>query len=91
MRTTLDIEADVLSAAKELARQRDISVGKVVSDLLRQALTGNTSQSAQPQTSISSTGFDPFPARGVIVTNDLINRLRENEGIWCVPCSTSMC
>jgi hypothetical protein len=81
MRTTLDIEADVLSAAKELARQRDISVGKVVSDLLRQTLTGNTSQSAQPQTSISPTGFDPFPARGVIVTNDLINRLRENEGI----------
>ena len=81
MRTTLDIEADVLSAAKELARQRDISVGKVVSDLLRQTLTGNTSQSAQPQTSISSAGFDPFPARGVIVTNDLINRLRENEGI----------
>ena len=81
MRTTLDIEADVLSATKEIARQRDISVGKVVSELLRQALTGNTGPSAQPQTSISSTGFDPFPARRVIVTNDLINRLRENEGI----------
>lgn len=60
MRTTLDIDADVLSAAKELARQRDISVGKVVSDLLRQTLTGNTSQSAQPQTSISPTGSSLF-------------------------------
>jgi hypothetical protein len=81
MRTTLDIETDVLSAAKEIARHRDISVGKVVSELLRQALTGNTGPSAQPRTSISPTGFEPFPARGVIVTNDLINRLRENEGI----------
>ena len=36
MRTTLDIEMDVLSAAKEIARQKQVGVGKVVSELLRQ-------------------------------------------------------
>ena len=81
MRTTIDIELDVLSAAKEIARQRDVGLGKVISELLRQALTGNTHLSADAQASISSTGFEPFPARGVIVTNDLVNRLREAEGI----------
>ena len=81
MRTTLDIELDVLSAAKEIARQKQVGVGKVVSELLRQALTGNTSPAANTQPCHSITGFDPFPSRGVIVTNDLINRLRDAEGI----------
>jgi len=81
MRTTLDIEMDVLSAAKEIARQKQVGVGKVVSELLRQALTGNTSPAAKTPPSPSITGFDPFPSRGVIVTNDLINRLRDAEGI----------
>ena len=81
MRTTLDIEMDVLSAAKEIARQKQVGVGKVVSELLRQALTGNTSPAANTQPCPSITGFDPFPSRGVIVTNDLINRLRDAEGI----------
>jgi hypothetical protein len=81
MRTTLDIELDVLSAAKEIARQKQVGVGKVVSELLRQALTGNTSPALKTQPSPSITGFDPFPSRGVIVSNDLINRLRDAEGI----------
>ncbi|GAB1543221.1 hypothetical protein NUACC21_58950 [Scytonema sp. NUACC21] len=39
MRTTLDIEEDVLFAVKEIARHRGISIGKVFSDLARQALS----------------------------------------------------
>jgi hypothetical protein len=35
VRTTLAIEADVLAAANELARQQGISAGQVVSKLLR--------------------------------------------------------
>lgn len=81
MRTTIDIEPDVLSAAKEIARQKHVGVGKVVSDLLRQALTGETGSYSQSDSSTSATGFEPFPARGVIVTNDLIDRLRDAEGV----------
>lgn len=81
MRTTIDIEPDVLSAAKEIARQKHVGVGKVVSDLLRQALTGDTGAQYQSDSSAAATGFEPFPARGVIVTNDLIDRLRDMEGV----------
>jgi len=82
MRTTLDIEMDVLSAVKEIARQKNVGVGKVVSELLRQALMGNMSPAAKTQpSSPSAIGFDPFASRGVTVTNDLINRLRDAEGI----------
>lgn len=38
VRTTLNIEDDVLRAARSLARERRTSLGKVVSDLLRRAL-----------------------------------------------------
>lgn len=81
MRTTLDIEGDVLAAAKEIARQQHIGVGKVISQLVRRALTGDVRQSATASTAASATGFEPFPARGVIVTNELIDRLRDAEGI----------
>lgn len=81
MRTTLDIETDVLAAAKEIARQQHIGVGKVISQLVRQALTGDVPQPASASPVATSTGFEPFPSRGVIVTNELIDRLREAEGI----------
>ena len=38
MRTTLNIDDDVLRAARALAKDRQTSLGKVVSDLLRRAL-----------------------------------------------------
>jgi hypothetical protein len=39
MRTTLDLDEDVLQAAKELAAARRSTMGRVVSELLRKALT----------------------------------------------------
>ena len=77
MRTTLDIEADVLSAVKELARHKCISAGKVISELARQALTGPNDKQQKSANTASITGFNPFPARGSVVTNDLIDRLRD--------------
>jgi hypothetical protein len=38
MRTTLDLDPDVLQAAKEIASVRGTTAGKVISDLVRQAL-----------------------------------------------------
>jgi hypothetical protein len=38
MRTTLDIDDDVLQAAKEMAASRRSTAGKVLSELARQAL-----------------------------------------------------
>ncbi|MBP6715829.1 MAG: CopG family transcriptional regulator [Acidobacteria bacterium] len=38
MRTTLDLDLDVLQAAKEIAATRGVSAGQVVSELVRKAL-----------------------------------------------------
>ena len=85
MRTTLDIDDDLLAAAKELARRQGRSAGQVVSALLRQSLTGmpprgpGRNPAAAPPT---VSGFRPFPAKaGVVVTDDHVNALRETEGI----------
>jgi hypothetical protein len=38
MRTTLDLDADIIAAARSIAAARKQSMGKVVSDLVRQSL-----------------------------------------------------
>jgi hypothetical protein len=38
MRTTLDLDDDILLAAKEIASAKGLTAGKVVSDLVRKAL-----------------------------------------------------
>ena len=38
MRTTLDIDEDILRLAKALSQEREQSLGRVVSDLVRQAV-----------------------------------------------------
>jgi hypothetical protein len=72
MRTTLDIDDDVLFAAKEMAKRKGKSMGKVLSDLARQAL------SRQANTS-SRNGVPLFPrqAESGVVTLELINQLRD--------------
>jgi hypothetical protein len=81
MRTTLDIDDDLLSASKELARHEGTTAGAVVSRLLRQALTASPGQQAAG-VSYQVPGFRPFAAKpGVVVTDEQINRLRDEEGI----------
>lgn len=78
MRTTLDIAADVLQAAKERARREKKTTGEVISELARSALTAPPPvRKAQEPKAVY--GFRPFPQRGGIVTNELINALREDD------------
>lgn len=81
MRTTLDIDNDVLNAAKELARRENLSAGQVVSRLLRSALTGQASGALQTGTDLTVAGFRPFRPRGLVVSNEDINALRDREGV----------
>ena len=79
MRTTLDIDDDILSASKELAKAAGKTAGQIISDLARTALTQQTQyQVEQPKVFY---GIRPLPSRGVVVTNELINRIRDEEGI----------
>jgi hypothetical protein len=77
MRTTLEIEDDVLATAKEMARHERSSTGQVISRLARQALTSRLDQQATPTVG----GFRPLSARGVLVSNAQVNALRELEGV----------
>jgi hypothetical protein len=88
MRTTLDIADDVLFAAKEVARRDKKTLGQIASELMRRGLSNGATQGVATPTDTDETdarvralGFRTLPARGGIVTNELINRLREQEGI----------
>jgi hypothetical protein len=80
MRTTLDIEDDVLAAAKELARRQGTSAGQVVSRLLRLALSGDGGRADTG--SLLVAGFRPFQvANPKLVTNEQIDQLRDQDGL----------
>lgn len=80
MRTTLDIDDDVLAAAKELAQRENSSTGRVVSRLLRDMLThGADRKGAQKRAGKSVGGFRPLPAGDRVVTNEQVNALRDVE------------
>lgn len=72
MHTTVDLEEDILLAVKQLAKQRGNTVGQVLSDLARQALTRRASVSKKH-------GLPLFPLQpdAGVVTPELINRLRD--------------
>ena len=80
MRTTLDIDDDVLQAAKERARREHKTAGQVVSELLRQALTAPPASGpgrvAEPSPLY---GFQPFAPTGRLVTNEHIDELRGDD------------
>ncbi len=83
MRTTLDIANDVLQAAKERARRENKTMGDVISELARAALNAPTSSSSATKFAAHEpeaiSGFRPFPKRGGIVTNELIDKLTEDD------------
>ena len=75
MRTTLDIDEDVLQAAKELADVYRMTAGKMLSNLARKALTP-TGPAAKVRN-----GVPLLPRRpgGRIMTMKLVNELRDDE------------
>ncbi len=75
MRTTLDLDDDVLLAAKERARRQRRSVGAVVSELVRQSLTRSAVETGQDERFY---GFAPFGQGGCLVSNQVVERLRES-------------
>lgn len=74
MRTTLDLDEDILGLAKQLAAQRRLSAGKVISNLVREALKPKK----QVRTRNGVPLFEPKPgARHPNLA--LVNRLRDQE------------
>lgn len=74
MRTTIDIDDDILQAAKELAASRGSSAGRVISDLARQGLARSGSGESVRN------GVPLLPARAPgepRVTMKRVNELRD--------------
>ena len=73
MRTTLDIDEDVLDTAKELAARRGTTAGRVISDLVRSALAPSDQRTKKRH------GVPVLPARKRpgLVTPEIVNRLRD--------------
>jgi hypothetical protein len=79
MRTTLDIEDDVLQAAKELAEREGITAGRVISALARRGLMAPGKKTKPPQPTRG--GVPLLPSRGEVVTLDHVRQLMDQEGI----------
>jgi hypothetical protein len=74
MRTTLDIDEDVLMAAREISRRRGVAMGQVVSDLARQALSSGASGGTR-------NGLPVIPVQpgAGVVTPELVRRLLDES------------
>jgi len=80
MRTTLDIDNEILEAVKEIARRTGSTAGSVLSDLARRALT-QTAVRLGVREPRATYGFRPIPARGTVTSNATVDRLRDEEGV----------
>ena len=81
MRTTLDIDDDILAAARDLAKAEGKTMGEIISDLARKALTTPSAQQSGFHEEASRYGapiWHTLPNReGVVVTPEMIERIQE--------------
>lgn len=73
MRTTLDIDEDVLQAAKELASLQKKTAGRVLSELARKALRPTSTEETRNGVPI----LPPRPG-ATVVTPETVERLLED-------------
>jgi hypothetical protein len=80
MRTTLDIDDDVLEAAKQRARAESKTAGKVLSELARKTLMEPATRFKVEELKIVD-GIPVLPSRGGVVTPELIEKLIERADL----------
>lgn len=80
MRTTVAVDDEVLAAAKRRARERGVSLGRVVEDALRRALAddGSPDKPPPPHVPIFSRGTGPQPGVDLTSNRALYELLDEN-------------
>jgi hypothetical protein len=74
MRTTLELDDDLLAEARKLAKQEGLSLGRVISDLARKSLAERGEVKVR-------NGFRLLPSKPGAARHDmeLVNRLRDEE------------
>ncbi len=76
MRTTLDIDEDVLSAVKSLAQSEKRSAGKVLSELARKGLMPSVKTKRRYRNGVPLFNFPRKPG-DIIVTSEMVRKLRD--------------
>jgi hypothetical protein len=76
MRTTLEIDDDILQAAKELARLKNQGIGRAISDLARRGLVPEISPTVEIQDGIPVWTHGPG---AVEVTSEMVRNLADDE------------
>ena len=79
MRTTLDIERDVLLAAKDMAKREGLTTGKIISRLVRKALCGGNADS--PLKIDYRNGVPVVSTGDEIITMEHIRSIMDEEGV----------
>lgn len=75
MRTTLEIDDDVLGAAKELAAWEKKTAGKVISELARRGIQTHRGKARKK----IHGGFEVLPAEGRVVTPQMVQKILEQN------------
>jgi len=80
MRTTLDVDADVLEAVKAIAESQKSTAGKVLSELARASLKPSRHRPAKYRT---RNGVPLFPRRpgSRPITSEMVKRLQEETDL----------
>lgn len=76
VRTTLDIDPDVLEAVREMSARSRRTAGKILSELAREGLV--SVRGASPEARMVN-GFEILPAEGRVVTPERVRQLMEES------------
>jgi hypothetical protein len=88
MRTTIDLDEDILAAAKSLAKAGQTTAGRIISDTMRRAIQMGLADPSQTIATKSLVmepqavyGFVPLTSSGQqIVTSDMVRAIRDDLG-----------
>ncbi len=79
---TIDIDEDVIAAIEKLVHKNKVGVDQIMSDLIMEASNARRIESQDKFDEFETVGgFRPFPSRGVVVTDEQVDMLREQENI----------
>lgn len=78
MRTTIDLDEDVLTAAKVMAARAKQTPGKIISEVFRRGLRSSVTKGKRRRAGTAA-GFEVIPAKGRVVTPELVGKLLEDS------------
>lgn len=73
----MDIDEDVLGAAKELAARANKTAGQIISELARSGIHGRAGSKARRKI---VNGFEVMPAAERVVTPQLVQKILDESG-----------